>query len=177
MADAEDDRAGMSRRPGRALRSVGLVSTRLDLANHNSWYYSAWSEWEADLRIFKTKVFARFARSMGISDAYLCEAVVRAGRGVGGRGFRRRHHQAAGGATRTRPVRRLSRAHRLSRQSALGVSVRLCQKRCAAMSMTTNLRRHRRSPRCGSTPTARRLRRRLAEGIIQEIGNGKQEKG
>ena len=33
------------------------------------------------MRVFKTKWFRRFARREGISDAALCDAVVRAGRG------------------------------------------------------------------------------------------------
>lgn len=34
------------------------------------------------VRVFKTKAFARFARSQGISDASLCEAIRRAERGL-----------------------------------------------------------------------------------------------
>lgn len=46
-----------------------------------TWWYILWMS-EAEVRVFKTKEFTRFARKSEIDDEALCEAIARAERGL-----------------------------------------------------------------------------------------------
>jgi hypothetical protein len=128
------------------------------------------------LRIFKTKVFARFARSMGISDAYLCEAVVRAGRGLVGADL-------GGGVIKQRVARpgqgrsggfRVLIAYRAKVRSVFMFGF---AKSARGNVDDDELTTAQEIAKVWLDADGKAIAKALAEGIIQEIGNGKQEKG
>ena len=127
------------------------------------------------MRIFKTKVFARFARSMGISDAYLREAVARAERGLvdadlGGGVIKQR--VARPGQGRSGGFRVLI-AYRAKVRSVFLFGF---AKSARGNVDDDELATAREIAKVWLGADDKALAKALAEGIIQEVDHGKEEK-
>jgi hypothetical protein len=134
-------------------------------------------EWDGQgVRIFKTKVFARFARRMGISDPTLREAVVRAERGLVdadlGCGVIKQR-VARPGQGRSGGFRVLI-AYRAKTRSVFLFGF---AKSARGNIEDDELATAREIAKAWLEADGKALVRALAEGIIQEVDNGQEEQG
>src|SRR5437870_1012726 len=127
------------------------------------------------VRIFKTKVFARFARRMGISDATLRDAVARAERGL--------VDADLGGGVIKQPVARPGQgrsggfrvliAYRAKTRSVFLFGF---AKSARGNVEDDELLTAREIAKAWLEADGKALTRALAEGVIQEVDNGQEEK-
>jgi hypothetical protein len=127
------------------------------------------------MRIFKTRFFSRFARRMSISDASLRDAVERAERGLvdadlGGSVIKQR--VARPGQGRSGGFRVLLAYRARTRSVFLFGFAKSARGNVEDDELVTA----REIARVWLEADSKALAKALAEGIIQEVGNGKEEK-